>query len=88
MLKRQQYAMWLDVLKIALRIPALAIGVYYNNIYLALILFSGISFLSVGYNLFWYLSLAKSADSTDFKHKARVIDLKIQNEDVQNIQDI
>jgi O-antigen/teichoic acid export membrane protein len=62
MLKRQQTAMWLDILKIAVRIPALAIGVYYNNIYLAVILFSLVSTLSVGYSLYWYLYLARKAD--------------------------
>jgi O-antigen/teichoic acid export membrane protein len=64
MLKRQQTAMWLDVIKIAVRIPALAIGVYYNNIYLAIILFSLVSTLSVGYSLYWYLYIAKTADLT------------------------
>ena len=80
--------MWLDALKFTLRIPALAIGVYNNNIYLALILFSGVSFLSVGTNLYWYLSLARRADKTDMKNRNRVNDLKLLSEDVQNHQDL
>jgi O-antigen/teichoic acid export membrane protein len=77
MLKRQQTAMWLDVIKIAARIPALAIGVYYNNIYLALILFSLVSTLSVGYNLYWYLYLAKKADVIKAKRDALNLELPI-----------
>jgi O-antigen/teichoic acid export membrane protein len=87
MLKRQQAAMWLDVLKIAVRIPALAIGVYYNNIYLAVVLFSGVSFLSVGYSLFWYLRIAKDSDKTNSNQRTPAVDVNILNEDVQNIQD-
>ncbi len=62
MLRRQRMAMWLDILKIAVRIPALAIGVYFNNIYLAVILYSIVSCLSVGYGFYWYLKLAQRAD--------------------------
>jgi lipopolysaccharide exporter len=77
MLKRQQTAMWLDVIKIAVRIPALAIGVYYNNIYLAVILFSSVSTLSVGYSLYWYLYLAKNADFIMNKDEAQITELPI-----------
>lgn len=77
MLKRQQTAMWLDVLKIALRIPALAIGVYYNNIYLAVILFSTVSTLSVAYSFYWYINLARKADKKRRDEVVKNIELPI-----------
>lgn len=80
MLKRQQTAMWLDVLKFAVRIPALAIGVYYNNLYLAVILFSLVSTLSVGYSFYWYLNLARKADFTRPKEVVKSIELPISLE--------
>jgi O-antigen/teichoic acid export membrane protein len=63
MLSRQRKAMWIEVVKFGLRIAALAIGVYFNDVILALLLFSGSSMIVVGYSLFWYLKLAKRADS-------------------------
>lgn len=77
MLKRQQTAMWLDALKFAIRIPALAIGVYYNNLYLAVILFSAVSTLSVGYSLYWYLLLAHKADLVKESEPVKNIELPI-----------
>jgi len=77
MLKRQKTAMWLDILKIAVRIPALAIGVYYNNIYLAVVLFSVVSTLSVGYSLYWYLYLAHKADVVKESKVDQSVDLPI-----------
>lgn len=62
MLKKQKKAMWLDISKLIARIAALGIGVYYNNLYLALILFSLLSMIFTGYTLFWYLMLAHNAD--------------------------
>jgi O-antigen/teichoic acid export membrane protein len=84
MLKRQKTAMWLDVLKIAVRIPALAIGVYYNNIYLAIVLFSAVSTLSVGYSLYWYLYLARRADVVRGAGYSQSIELPI-NIDVKEM---
>lgn len=80
MLKRQRMAMWLDVLKIALRIPALAIGVYYNNLYLAVVLFSLVSTLSVAYSFFWYLRLARKADIIKAKEVVKSVELPISME--------
>jgi O-antigen/teichoic acid export membrane protein len=77
MLKRQRMAMWLDIIKIAARIPALAIGVYFNNIYLAIVLFSAVSTLSVGYGLYWYLLLARRADEGRASEKVSSIELPI-----------
>lgn len=61
-LSRQRKAMWIDLIKFFLRIIALAIGVIMNDIYLSLLLFSGISFILVSYNLFWYVNLSDVAD--------------------------
>jgi len=61
-LSRQRKAMWLDILKFVFRVAALGIGVFEGDVYLALILFSGISFFIVSYNLFWYISLSVRAD--------------------------
>jgi O-antigen/teichoic acid export membrane protein len=62
LLNRQKKAMWIDVLKFVLRIIALALGVMLNDIYLALIFFSGVSVLLVSYSFFWYLQLSRKAD--------------------------
>lgn len=80
MLRRQQKAMWLDILKFAVRIPALFIGVYYNNIYLAIILFSMVSTVSVGYSLYWYLQIAKKADFIKTTHPVKVLELPVNIE--------
>lgn len=82
MLKRQRKAMWLDILKIILRIPALFIGVYYDNIYLALVLFSLVSTLSVGYSLYWFFMLAKKADREMAEREMAKVELPV-NPDVK-----
>jgi O-antigen/teichoic acid export membrane protein len=64
MLSRQKKAMWIEVIKFGLRFGALAIGVYMQDVYLSLILFSGFSLLVVSYSLFWYLKLARKADES------------------------
>ena len=65
LLSRQKKAMWLDILKFILRILALTIGVILNDIYLAVIFFSGISVFIVAYNLYWYLTLSRNADKSE-----------------------
>lgn len=62
MLKRQQTAMWIDVIKFVLRALMLYIGISMDSIFLSIQLFSGISFLLVLISLLWYVSLAKNAD--------------------------
>ncbi len=61
-LSLQKKAMWIDIIKLLFRIIALAIGVIMNNITLAIMLFSGISFILVSYSLFWYVNLSALAD--------------------------
>jgi O-antigen/teichoic acid export membrane protein len=62
LLNRQKKAMWIDVMKFVLRNIALAAGVMLNDIYLALIFFSGVSVLMVSYSFLWYLHLSRNAD--------------------------
>ncbi|MCF8381236.1 MAG: oligosaccharide flippase family protein [Bacteroidales bacterium] len=71
MLLRQKKAMLIDLIKFFLRIIVLAIGVKMNDIYLSLYLFSGISFILVSYNLYWYVFLSDYADKiTEIKSRA------------------
>jgi O-antigen/teichoic acid export membrane protein len=59
---RQKKAMVIDIIYLLLRFLALGAGIAFNNLTLAIALFSLCSTLVVGYNLFWYLSLAKAGD--------------------------
>ncbi len=61
MLKRQKKAMWLDIFKLLVRIPALLTGIFFKDLYLALILFSIVGLLFTAYGLYWYLYLARTA---------------------------
>lgn len=56
---KQKKAMTIDMVYLVLRFFALAAGIWQNNIWLSLWLFSGVSFGVVTYNLLWYLSLAR-----------------------------
>ncbi len=56
---RQKKAMVIDIIYLVLRFFALAAGIWQKEVMLAMILFSGVSTLVVGYNLFWYLQLAR-----------------------------
>ncbi|MDF1572065.1 MAG: oligosaccharide flippase family protein [Bacteroidales bacterium] len=62
MLSRQRKALAIEVVKFIARIIALGIGVIGKDVYLALMLFSGFSFVIVTYNLYWYMVLARKAD--------------------------
>jgi len=61
--RRQGLALLIEVLKMIVRIAALATGVYQENIYLAILLFGIASFLVAACQLAWYFSLAKKADA-------------------------
>lgn len=65
MYRKQKKAMLIDGLRLIFRLLALIIGVSQNNVYLALILYSGASTLFIGVNLVWYIHLAKSAPPVD-----------------------
>jgi O-antigen/teichoic acid export membrane protein len=60
--RKQGKAMILEVVKMAVRIAGLAVGVYYKNTYLAVLLFGITSALVTAYQLFWYFRLAVIAD--------------------------
>jgi len=62
MLSRQRKALAIEVVKFVARIIALGIGVIAKDVFLALMLFSGFSFVIVTYNLYWYMVLARKED--------------------------
>ncbi|MBW6497321.1 MAG: hypothetical protein K0B09_02945, partial [Bacteroidales bacterium] len=55
----QKKAMIIDIVLLVLRFLALWAGIWQQNLWLSLWLFSGVSFVVVTYCLFWYLSLAR-----------------------------
>jgi O-antigen/teichoic acid export membrane protein len=57
---RQKKSMVIDIISVFLRFAALYTGIYFDDLYLALSLFSLVSFLVVGYALWWYLQLARN----------------------------
>lgn len=59
LLGRQKKALLLELIYTALRFSSLMIGVLFNEIYLALALFSLSGFIMLSYNLRWILHLAK-----------------------------
>jgi hypothetical protein len=66
--RKQRKAMILEVVKMAARIAGLAVGVYYKNTFLAVLLFGITSALVSAYQLFWYFRLAARADM----HKQKI----------------
>jgi O-antigen/teichoic acid export membrane protein len=64
MYKRQKTAFIIDLVKFVLRAGALTAGVLKQDVYLSLILFSGVSTIGILYSLVWYLSLVKRSDKT------------------------
>jgi len=62
MLSKQRKAMMIEVVKFLVRLIALGIGAVARDVYLSLMLFSGVSLIVVSYNLYWYLELARRAD--------------------------
>jgi O-antigen/teichoic acid export membrane protein len=60
--RRQKTAMIIDTVKLVLRAGALATGIFFHDVFLALALFSGISALLILYSLLWYLRLVRRAD--------------------------
>ncbi|MFO8067788.1 MAG: oligosaccharide flippase family protein [Bacteroidales bacterium] len=58
---RQKTAMFIDIIYFILRFLALAIGVYYSNIKLSLILFSAVNFVIISIKLIWYIKLSKTS---------------------------
>jgi O-antigen/teichoic acid export membrane protein len=66
--RRQGKAMLLEAVKMAVRIAGLAIGVYYRNTYLAVLLFGTGSALVSAYQLLWYFQLAVRADRQKTKN--------------------
>ena len=63
MLQSQKKAMKIDLLYLVLRFLAIYIGIILNSIHLSLVLFSAVSTMVVGYNLFWYFRLVKKYEN-------------------------
>jgi len=57
--KKQRVAMIIDGIKLAGRLGGLVAGVVFENVYLGLGLYSGFSFLVIGYSLVWYIRLIR-----------------------------
>lgn len=60
--RRQKTAMYIDIVKFILRIAALITGVFLDDLYLALILFSAASLIMSAWSLYWYFSLLTRHD--------------------------
>ncbi|MCK5068446.1 MAG: oligosaccharide flippase family protein [Bacteroidales bacterium] len=65
MYREQRKAMIIDGIRLFLRLLGMVIGIVYNNIYLALVLYSGASTLLIGVNLIWYIQLARKLPPAD-----------------------
>jgi len=63
LLKQQKKAMKIDMAYLLMRFSSLAFGIWQNDLILSLVLFSAVSTFMVGYNLHWYLKIAKQHDS-------------------------
>jgi O-antigen/teichoic acid export membrane protein len=60
--QKQLYALIVDIIYILLRVVALGIGIYYNNAFLGIGLFSLAGVLVIGYLLLWYRKVLKHHD--------------------------
>jgi len=58
--KKQRVAMIIDGIKLVARLAGLAVGVIMNNVYIGLVLYSGLSTLTIAYSLYWYIQLVKN----------------------------
>ncbi len=57
--RKQKVAMIIDGVKLLARVGGLVVGVVMENVYIGLALYSGLSALSIGYSLLWYIRLLK-----------------------------
>jgi len=55
----QKKALVIEILYTILRAGSLGIGIYYHDIYLALILYTAVGFLMLNYNMYWMLNALK-----------------------------
>ena len=84
MLGKQKFAMWIDIIKFAVRVIAIALGIYFTDIYLMLICFSFVSTLIAAYSLYWYFKLAGVADKQS--QSASPLNIEVHLTDIQDIQ--
>ncbi len=57
--KKQGQALLIDIVKLLLRAAALFAGVYFGDIFVTLLLLSGVSLIVIVYQIIWYFNLAK-----------------------------
>ncbi len=60
--RKQGKALVIDIIKLILRAAALFVGVYIGDIFVSLILLSGVSFVVIIYQIIWYFTLAKGQE--------------------------
>lgn len=58
--QKQRVAMMIDGVRLVARLGGLMVGVVTKNVYIALLLYSGLSTLAIGYSLLWYIRLLKN----------------------------
>jgi O-antigen/teichoic acid export membrane protein len=63
--KKQRVAMFIDGIKLVARLGGLMVGVILENVYIGLVLYSGLSTILIAYSLFWYLQLVKNNPPAD-----------------------
>ncbi len=59
---KQKKALIIDIIYLIMRIISLFTGIYFKNVYLAMVLFAATSTIIVGYTLFWYLTTIRAWD--------------------------
>ncbi len=59
---KQKKALIIDIIYLIIRSASLFIGIYFKNVYLAIVLYAATSTIIVGYTLFWYLATIKNWD--------------------------
>ena len=65
MYQEQRKAMIIDGIRMIIRLIGLIVGIAQNNIYLALVLYSGASTIMIVVNLIWYIRLARKLPPGD-----------------------
>ncbi|GIU01295.1 polysaccharide biosynthesis protein [Sulfurovum sp. TSL6] len=62
LLNLQRKALFLEIVYTILRVIAISIGLYYQNVFIALICYSIVGFLMLNYNIWWMLSSLKKVN--------------------------
>lgn len=71
MLNRQRKAFAVDLVYLFSRLSALGVGIYYQNVYLSLVLYTAVGIAVNSYLLVWYYALAQKAEKYEVRKKAK-----------------